>query len=66
MKKVLMAVAGLIVLGVVAFATAPIWGGCNITYRACKQWCDVRHNDKLERITCKASCKADHLSCLSK
>ncbi len=51
----------------VAFITAPLWGGCDFNSSLCQTWCEVRHmNSGVEEATCKASCLADKLSCMAK
>ena len=57
-------IAGMIV--VVGAVTAPIWGGCDFKYQACRSWCDIRHfNSNVKKVSCKAGCAADKLSCVS-
>jgi hypothetical protein len=62
MKKLFLVV----VLAVVAVATLPLWGSCDLNAKACSAWCSVRHfNSDVKTAGCKARCTADKLSCLA-
>ena len=56
----------LLAVGIVAVLTAPVWGGCDINYKLCSGWCDIRYfNSSFEATVCKGGCGADKLACLA-
>ena len=62
MKKLLL----ILVVLVVAGATLPLWGSCDLNAKACSAWCSVRHfNSDVKTAGCKARCTTDKLSCLA-
>jgi len=62
MKKLLL----IIVLAIIAIATLPLWGSCDLNARACSAWCSARHyNSDLKTAACQARCTNDKLSCLA-
>ncbi len=62
--KIPLIIAAVLVVAVIA---APIWGGCGFNRQLCNSWCEVRHlGSALKKVTCKASCAADEVSCLAK
>jgi len=62
MKKLLF----IIILAVIAVATLPMWGSCDLNAKACSAWCSARHfNSDMKTATCKARCANDKLSCLA-
>jgi hypothetical protein len=62
MKKILIAA----VVIVVAVATLPLWGGCDLNAKACSTWCSVRHfNSDVKEAGCRARCATDKVSCLA-
>ncbi len=63
MKK-LVVIIGLLL---VAVATVPLWGGCDLKGTTCSAWCSVRHfNSDAARLGCKARCAADKLGCIAR
>lgn len=65
--KLIKLVAIIVAVIVVALLAAPLWGGCGVKEDLCSSWCELRHfNSDMERLTCKASCAADKLSCMTK
>ena len=66
MKRLKLIVIALAIL-LVAILTAPLWGGCNITYSLCSSWCEIKHfNSSFKSTACKGSCAADKVACLAK
>lgn len=62
MKKLLF----IIILVVIAVATLPMWGSCNLKAETCSAWCSARHfNSDVKTAACKARCANDKLSCLA-
>lgn len=62
MKKLLL--IGVVL--VVAVATLPLWGSCDLNAQACSAWCSARHfNSDIKTAACKAQCTTDKLSCLA-
>jgi len=62
MKKLLIVV----VLAVVAVATLPLWGSCDLNAKACSAWCSVRHfNSDMKTAGCRSRCSTDRLRCLT-
>jgi hypothetical protein len=63
MKKALL----IAVLAIVAIATLPLWGSCELNAKACSGWCTVRHfNSDVRSAGCKANCTTERLHCLTR
>lgn len=63
MIKVLVVV---LVLGVAAVITMPLWASCKLQSQACGQWCGVKHfNADIKAAACRAECVAEKLVCLA-
>lgn len=60
-KMLLMAV----VVVVIAVATMPMWGSCDLNYKTCSTWCELKHfNEDVKKAGCQAACSSDKLGCL--
>jgi hypothetical protein len=55
------------VVAIVAVATLPWWGSCELNAKACSSWCTVRHfNSDVKSTGCKANCTTERLRCLTR
>jgi len=65
--KAVQIIGAIVIFALVAFVSAPLWGGCDLNEDLCQTWCDVRYSDSaIQKGTCKASCVTDRLGCLAK
>lgn len=63
MKKLLLI---LVISIIIAVATIPLWGTCDLKYRFCTTLCDLRHgNSELQKTTCRTRCTTEKAACLA-
>lgn len=60
-------IAFFIVVVVLAYFTSSIWASCNIKYKACTSYCDVRYMaSSFKKAGCKGTCTSKKIGCISK
>lgn len=64
MKNGLMVFAGAVGVVLVAVATMPWWGGCDLNAKRCSTLCSIKHfNNDMEAAGCRASCTMENARC---